>query len=208
MLKKITTMILIVGLSSILYSCSNQQSLSEKPEEIEMKSITKLATLECYYHNVAKVKEKDASKFLFWSKDKNFWIEYSGIVKIGIDPSLLDIEVNEEYVTIQIPEAKVLEYKVDPDSLTDASYIVDADSAKITAEDESKAFDAAQENMVKTASNDRTLLASAQERAKRLIEEYIMKIGEKTEKEYSIEWIYIEDNNEDVDPADTEVETP
>lgn len=207
-LKKITTLILIAGLSSTLYSCTDQQALFKKPEVIEMKSITKLATLKCYYHNVAKVREKDASKFLFWAKDKKFWIEYSGIVKIGIDPSLLKIEENSEGFTIQIPEAKVLDYKVDPDSLTDASYIVDETSAKITGEDETKAFASAQENMLMTASNDKALLASAQERAKMLIEEYIMNMGEKIGKIYKITWIHLDDNDKIIEPIVPDVETP
>ncbi|HCW72592.1 MAG TPA: DUF4230 domain-containing protein [Clostridiaceae bacterium] len=191
MFKKVSAMILGIGLSLILYSCNNQNLIDRKPEIIEMKTITELATLECYYHNVAKVKEKDATRFLFWTKDKNFWIEYSGIVKIGIDPSMLDIEVNEESVNIHISKAKVLDYKVDQNSLTDASYIVDKDSAKITAEDETAAFALAQENMFLTASNDKALLTNAQERAKKLLEEYVSNVGKSVGKEYSIKWIEI-----------------
>lgn len=46
--------------------------------------------------------------------------------------------------------------------------------------------------MLKSTSGDIVLLKSAQQRAKLLLEEYIKNIEEITGKEYSIEWIYIE----------------
>lgn len=50
-------------------------------------AICELSTMDCYYHNVAKYFEKDAQKgFLgIGKKDKRFWIEYSGVVQMGID---------------------------------------------------------------------------------------------------------------------------
>jgi len=157
-----------------------------------------LATMECYYHNVAKYSEEDAAGILFWKKDKHFWIEYSGVVKIGIDVSLVTVEVDEDSVTISIPDAKVLGEKVDEASLTKDSYIVDGKSADIDAEDQTKAFGFAQENMVKAASGDRALLASAQQRAQILLEEYVTNIGNAAGKEYSIEWKYISADEQDL----------
>lgn len=54
-----------------------------EPEVSRMKAICELAVMDCYYHNVAKFKEEDAEGFLFWQKDKQFWIEYSGVVTLG-----------------------------------------------------------------------------------------------------------------------------
>ena len=162
-----------------------------------MKAICELATMECYYHNVAKYTEKDAEGILFWKKDKRFWVEYSGVVKIGIDASLINIKVNEDSVTISIPEAKVLASDVDEVSLTEDSYIVDIDSANIKGEDQTKAFAEAQKNMVKAASKDSALLASAQQRAQTLLEEYVTNIGNAVGKEYSVEWKYISDDGHD-----------
>ena len=48
-----------------------------------MKAICELATMKCYYHTVAKYKEENAEQFLWMSKDKKFWVEYSGIVPPG-----------------------------------------------------------------------------------------------------------------------------
>ena len=58
--------------------------------------------------------------------------------------------------------------------------------------DQTKAFAVAQENMVKAASEDSALLASAQQRAQKLLEGYVTNIGNVVGKEYSIKWKYID----------------
>ena len=150
--------------------------------------------MECYYHNVAKYYEKDAEKgFLgIGNKDKHFWLEYSGVVKLGIDASLVSIEVAGTKVTITIPEAKVLGCKVDSDSLSKDSFIVDKDSAEVSGEDEIKAFELAQTKLEEIAANDKTLLANAQQRAQTLLEGYIYNIGNAVGKTYTIKWIYLD----------------
>jgi hypothetical protein len=192
--RNIIALFLIFVLSFSCGSCAKTKTQQKtiKLQVSQMKSICELATMECYYHNVAKYKEEDAEGILFWKKDKHFWIEYSGIVKVGIDVSLLTIKVEENSVAITIPEAKVLGEKVDEASLSDASFIVDNSSAALSGEDEIKAFSEAQTNMVLSASGDSALLASAQQRAQTLLEGYIKNIGDALGKEYSIEWIYLD----------------
>lgn len=193
-IKKIIALFLTLALSFTCISCAKteEQQKKIKPEVSQMKSICELATMECYYHNVAKYTEKDATGILFWTKDKHFWIEYSGIVKIGIDASLVVVEVEGDSITITIPNAKVLGKKVEEASFTKGSFIEDKDSARISADDQTKAFAVAQGNMEKAASEDSTLLASAQQRAQKLIEEYVTNIGNAVGKEYSIKWKYID----------------
>jgi len=193
-MRKISALLLTLALTFTCISCAKteEQQKKIKPQVSQMKSICELATMECYYHNVAKYTEKDAEGILLWTKDKHFWVEYSGIVKIGIDASLVVVEVEENSVTITIPNAKVLGNEVDKDSLTKGSFIVDQDSAGIRAEDQTKAFAVAQENMVKAASEDSALLASAQQRAQKLLEGYVTNIGNVVGKEYSIKWKYID----------------
>jgi transcription elongation factor Elf1 len=200
-IRKIILLYLTLALSFTCISCANkdQQQTLIKPQVSQMKAICELATMECYYHNVAKYTEKDAEGMWFWKKDKRFWIEYSGVVKIGIDASLVNIEVEEASVTITIPEAKVLDSDADDVSLTKDSYIVDIDSADIKGEDQTKAFAEAQNNMVEAASKDTALLASAQQRAQTLLEEYVSNIGNVVGKEYSIEWKYIKDDSANTD---------
>ena len=194
-----------------LAACSDTEPapVDMEPKTSQMKAICELAVMDCYYHNVAKYELKDAEGFLWWTKDKNFWIEYSGVVTIGIDVSRVTVEVDGTKVTISIPAAEVLRYTVDSSSLTEDSYIVAKDSAAIEAEDEIAAFSVAQADLEVTASQDTALLASAQQQAQQLLEDYITNIGKATGKSYSIEWIYLDENNvpvgsEQTDPGTVE----
>ena len=65
--------------------------------------------MQCYYHNVAKYKEENASGFWLWAKDKHFWIEYSGVVTLGIDTSQVYMEIDGDTVTIT-PNHKLLHF--------------------------------------------------------------------------------------------------
>ncbi len=195
-MKRIVGLILALVMALSCTACGQQKEEPPvmEPKVSQMKAICELAVMECYYHNVAKYFEKDAEKgFLgFGKKDKHFWIEYSGVVKLGVDISLVSIEVDDTQITITLPEAKVLECKIDSSSLNEDSFIVDKDSADVKAEDEVKAFGEAQAQMEKTASDDKALLASAQQRAQSLLEDYIVNIGNVIGKEYSIKWIYLD----------------
>ena len=188
---------LFLALAAIL-SCTacgqKEEAATVEPDVTEMRAICELSTMDCYYHNVAKYFEKDAQNG-FWGigkKDKHFWVEYSGVVRMGIDASLVNIKVEDTLVTITIPEAKVLKCTVDSDSLSQDSYIVDTDSAKVKAADEVLNFAEAQRQLEETAAKDKTLLANAQQRAKSLLKEYINNIGEAVGKEYKIDWIYVD----------------
>lgn len=55
--------------------------------------------------------------------------------------------VKVESFTIKIPKDKVLNCDIDEDSLSKGYFIVDKDSAKIKADDETIAFKIAQANM-------------------------------------------------------------
>lgn len=123
------------------------------------------------------------------------------MVEFGVDASKVKMEVDGTQVTISIPEAKVLNSKVDSSSLTKDSYIVAKNSVEITWEDETAAFENAQEQLKETASNDSTLLAMAQQRVQSLLEDYVNNIAEITGKKYTIKWIYLDDDN----PAAVEV---
>ena len=159
-----------------------------------MRAICELATLECYYHNVAKYKEEDAEGFWIWKKDKHFWMEYSGVVKLGIEAALVTIEVNDDKVSITMPPAKVMGCMVDKDSLDSDSIIVANKSADVKAEDMTEAFADAQAQMELTAMNDTALLAQAQQRAQKLLEDYVNNIGNVIGKQYTIEWIYVDES--------------
>ena len=195
-MKKIIKLFLITVTSVMCVACSyvNAEKICIEPQASQMKSICELAVMDCYYHNVAKYKEESAEGILWWKKDKNFWIEYSGIVRLGINVSLVNIDVNDSQVTITIPEAEVLGCKVDSSSLSKDAYIVSKDSAHIKAEDETYAFGEAQSKLEETASNNTILLAEAQQRAQNLLEDYVTNIGNAVGKEYYIKWVYVDKN--------------
>lgn len=192
-MKKVLALILVVVTLLVCAGCGKAEvPVKMRPNVSQMKSICELAVMDCYYHNVAKFKEEGVSGVLWWQKDKHFWIEYSGIVRLGIDASLVNMEVDDTKVTITIPEAKVLSCKVDSSSLTEDSYIMDKDSVAITAEDEVKAFTEAQRQLEESASGDHALLSAAQQRAQALLEDYITNIGNAVGKEYTIIWVYLD----------------
>lgn len=195
-LKQILAGILAASLVMLGTACSTAPSEEPAPDVqpsiSQVRSICDLSVMECYYHNVAKFYQKDSEGVLLWKKDKKFWVEYSGTVKIGIDASKVSMEISDGTVTITIPEAKVLDSKVDSSSLTKDSYIIAKDSAAVTADDEVEAFKIAQEEMKKAASEDSTLLAMAQQRAQQLLQDYVVNIGNAVGKNYTIKWNYLD----------------
>ena len=193
-MRRIIVIIIAAAISFSLAACSgNEKTYREmEPQVTQMKSICELATMKCYYHNVAKYSENDVEGILWWKKSRNFWVEYAGIVTIGIDTSLVKIEVDGENVTITIPPAKVLGCKVDEKTLTKDSFIVATNSAKVEAEHQTEAFKNAQAKMQEAVSGDTVLLANAQQRAQKLLEDYVNNIGSYVGKSYHIKWIYLE----------------
>lgn len=199
--------LLLAALALLSMAACGQQAAEPKaqsvvePKASQMKSICELATMECYYHNVAKYKEENAEGILWWKKDKVFWIEYSGVVKIGIDASLVNIVIDANTISISLPEATVLSCRVDSSSLTQDSYIVAKDSASISAEDEVYAFSEAQRQLENCAANDRALLAEALQKVQALLEDYITNIGNAVGKEYTIHWVYMNSSDSLTSPT-------
>lgn len=146
--------------------------------------------------------QKNASGYLLWKKDKNFWISYDGIVTLGIDSSKLDVKVDGENVKIHIPEAKVLSSKPNPDSITKDSYYYAKNSAIADADDQTKAYKKAEKEMEKTAANDIVLLAQAQQRVQSMLEDYVKNMGTMLGKEYTITWD-IKENHVKSDTAES-----
>lgn len=193
-MKKIISILLVFMLAFSCMACAKTTEPKQEivPQASQMKAICELATMKCYYHNVAKYTKEDAAGILWWKKDRRFWIEYDGIVTMGIDASLVDIEVDNDTVTITIPPAKVLGFEVDETTLNEDSYIVDTKSAKVKAEHQTEAFKQAQDHMKEEAEKDTLLLANAQQRTQKLLEDYVNNIGNCVEKTYNIKWIYLD----------------
>ena len=134
-MRKYRIIMILCVMSLFLVACTNKNDKTKvkmeetqemetaavlEPDLAQIRSICDLATLECYYHNVAKLtKEKEV---LWWDTSAELWIEYSGIVKLGVDIANLDMQVDGNQVTITMPKAEVLSCQVDQTSLNEDSY--------------------------------------------------------------------------------------
>ena len=186
---KFTCVILITLLSiNCLFGCGSQK---QKPDFSSIKSVCELSTLKCYYHNVATY-EKNAHGLLkvFGSGYKKIWIEYSGIVNLGIDINKVDISEPDtnNVITIIIPDAEVQSTSLDKSTLSEP--LTDKGVfTKITTEEKTEALSSAQQNMKETAQKDTSLLAQAKEHAKLILQGYINNLGEEFNEEYTIKWV-------------------
>lgn len=164
------------------------------PDISQIRSICELATLECYYHNVAKsTKEKGKGLSHIGEKERIFWIEYSGAAKFGIDVSQIKMETNGEQILITIPKAKLL--GLSDYSFTEDSYISSADGINknpISAKNQTEAIAAAESDIEKMFTNNDAMLMRAQDNAKELIENYIKQLGNISGIDYQIVWYYEE----------------
>lgn len=198
-MKKIAKLLLIILLVISVSGCAKEEKVVNEIEVKEMRAIAELATVECYFHNVAKF-DQDNNKtwFEFWEKENvRFWIEYDGVVVIGIKADELKIKVDGENVTITLPKAEVLDVKVNEASLSDDSFIYDTNSQKPTAEMETAAFEEAQNRMRAEAESNNALLVNAEDNAKELLENYVKYIGDLIGIDYKIDWIEIDNTSTD-----------
>lgn len=165
-------------------------------------SVCELATLKCYYHNVAKAETEASGIFAKWLKTgyKKIWTKYSGIIEYGIDISQVTVSEPDKngVVTVTMPDAQVLNVDVDEDSLgtplTDTGFLT-----SVTTEEKTTTLAGAQEAMEQQAKENTEMLSQAKARAKTLIEEYIKNVGESIGEEYTVEW-------KDAEPGMTESE--
>ena len=190
-------------LSATACADNSKKNVAIQPELTQIQEICNLATLECYYHNVAKIdksKYADGTFLDFLKKDRKAWIEYTGIVRIGVDVSKISMNVSGNTVEITMPEPKILSIMIDDDSYTENSYYLSADdwfmTNRITAEMQSRAIAYAQVEMQMQTENDTALMAKAQNRAKKLISNYIEKVGEQAGVSYDITWKYTQKEDE------------
>ena len=207
MMPKILVLALFCGLLTPLWACGKDKTHSENaiaaeettekpqvpyPDISQIRSICELATLECYYHNVAiSTKEKGQGLSHIGEKDREFWIEYSGVAKLGVNMANVNMEIQDKEIVITIPKAQLLglsDYTFSPDS-----YISEDDGINknpITPENQTQAVAKAQEDIRQRFSKDDAMLMRAQERAKSLIENYIQKLSEIWQADYQVTFMY------------------
>lgn len=183
----------VLVLTAAIYSGGADKKTHETADIASVDKICELATLKCYYHDVAEYEKQAEGLFKyrpFKYGYKKVWIEYDGTVDVGIDVS--DVQINEPdrkgIVRIYVPDAKILSVSADKDTMSEP--LVDKGIfTKITAEDKNKAFADAQATMQKNAEADAGMLAQAKNNAKELLEQYVINAGEQTGKTYKVEWL-------------------
>lgn len=199
-LNRVKKMLLFFAVSlCCLVGCSNEK---KEADFSGINSVCELATLKCYYHNVAKAETEASGIFAKWLKTgyKKIWTEYSGIIEYGIDISQVTVSEPDKngVVTVTMPDAQVLNVDVDEDSLgtplTDTGFLT-----SVTTEEKTTTLAGAQEAMEQQAKENTEMLSQAKARAKTLIEEYIKNVGESIGEEYTVEW-------KDAEPGMTESE--
>ena len=175
-LAALKTSLLAAVLAAMLAACSVQSTQAAVPDLGQVRSICSLATLECYYHNVAKsTKTAGGGITGIFERDRTFWIEYDGIATLGIDMSLVEMDLDGQNVHISLPPAQVMHISIDEDTLNEESFVYSQDGWNknpVTAAEQTAAIQQAQLQMEETVQSNAALLASAQNRAKSLIENY------------------------------------
>ena len=179
----------VLSLCCVMF-CGCQKK--EEPDFSGFERIAELATLECTFHNVAEI-YNDGTDMLFGINVgyKKAWFEYDGKVELGVDVSKVKIEGPDanNVVTITIPKAQVLGLPDADESTFSDIYQDTGVFTKITAVDKSEAYKLAQSNMRETAENDSVLMEQAQTRAKTLLGQFVLNIGEKQERTYELKFV-------------------
>lgn len=208
-LKKYKTIIAFVGFVLAFFAIlffpgwKKGPSMSSFSETYSIYDICELATIESYYHNVAMFEKKPDGVDSFLNNVfffpfgqytnvgyKQFWIEYSGIVDVGIDASQVKINSPDAngVVDVYVPDAKVLNVYVDENEMSDPLSETGL-FTKITSEEQRDAFSSAQEAMRKEAESDQGLLLKAKKNAMRFFENYIVETGKLIGTEYKVNWL-------------------
>lgn len=165
----------------------------DKAEFSEVNRICELATLRCYYHNVAEYEKQPDGLFkygLFKYGYKKMWMEYDGTVTVGIDVEKVQVKDTDEngVVRIYVPEAQILSVDADGEKMSDPITETGV-FTEITSEEKAKAFSEAQKTMRKNAQSDVSIMKQARNNAKELLEQYIINVGENVGEEYKVEWM-------------------
>lgn len=174
-----------------LSGCTPEETKSA-PSFSNTDYICELSTLEVYYHNVARAEQQANGPFWWFFENgyKQMWLEYSGIVEIGIDASQVHISEPDQsnVVSITLPEAEILNVDIDESSISDP-VIETGFLTEFTTEEKTEALGNAQDEMYKAADQDETLKNQARERARSMLESYVKNVGELMGEEYTVRWI-------------------
>lgn len=193
-MKKVQVLLLIIFSIFLITGC-NKKASNIEPDLSQIRNISDLATVKAYYHNVAKVeKEKGSGITHIGEKNRKYWIEYTGVVKIGVKMSEITTEVKGNKVIVKMPKAVVLSHNYE--DYNDKSIYKNDDSNfnsnKITNEEVNEAITKADNQMLVNVKANKGLFNQAEDNAKKLIKNYIEKISELSNTNYEVQFEIIE----------------
>lgn len=171
---------------------TTEEEIENKLELSQIRNICDLSAVECEFTNIAKsVKEPGTGIKHMGEKRRKFWIEYKVKVRISYDLNKVQMNQNGDEITINLPEPNVSSAIV-KDSWNEDSYIIEKDNKiqknPITAEDQTNAIKVSCDSIEDEVRNNTSLIASADQQARTLIENYINQIGKINGKDYKIIW--------------------
>ena len=204
-MKKLSTrqlLILVLVIDIVLCAAFVLTNVLNKPKSAErtvsesnIKRICELATLECYYHNVSNWTQDPYGVLAFAGYgEKKIWIEYDGMVRVGINAGGIKVSDPDEnnIITVTIPVAAVLDKDLDETTIreiTSDKTVLGVFTDQVNTEDIRQALSGAQADMVESASKNEMVLGEARERAKKIIERNILAAGEANGKHYTVKFI-------------------
>lgn len=188
--------LLIILLLLCVTACKNDDIELEKSLS-KMTFTGDLITKKVYYHNVA---EYDGSKSNFFRRlfgiDKKAWIEYTGLVDLGIDLTEVKVSTEGKKIRVLIPRARLNKATV-KNTKSDDIVIYNSDGSifnlgEVSASEGTEAIGVAQQAMMENVQKDTQLLRMAQIRAKNILEERIKAFIDESDSSYYIEWEYVD----------------
>ena len=117
--------------------------------------------------------------------DVLYYVAYNGTLTAGVDFKQIGITSDPEKktITVTLPEASILEYKVDPGSLDYIFLKKKAETNEVSAE----AYSLCVEDLkTRTASDSESLIASARENAKKAVEGLVRPWVEQIDGQYEL----------------------
>ena len=171
---------------------NNKTHADRQISESSIRHICELATLECFYHNVTEWNDPGD----FFNAGKKLWMEYDGIVRVGIKGEQVHVSDpdKDDVITVTIPSAAILGKDLDEKSI----YEIDSQSplwgfvpiyGSVSTEDRKEALSGAQKDMEASAMKNEMILSEARERAKMIIEKNIISLGEAGGKHYTVRFV-------------------
>lgn len=162
------------------------------PDEAQIQYICNLATMDCYYHNVARGVVGPGNGIQHWGEEETpFWVEYDATVTIGIESNRVLMEMRDNVIHIYMPQATILGgVDIDPDSISSPVYRPHdpwRNDVEISSEAVTEAMSDAEQVVIDEIMNDPALLNAARQQAVDIIRGYIDQLESLSGVHYEVE---------------------